>query len=522
VERVITEFVRLLRAHHLRVSPAEGLDALSALQHVGLGERAVVRDALRSTLVKSPEDVEGFDRLFDLYFGLAAAARPAQARVAGHSHGEGGSPTELRFGEDLEGDPLDEEGHSHEEPSATDLRRFLEEEDIRPSSDTHGEPERLRLSVFGSELMLSRSQDALEQAMKRMTHQLRVRRARSFSPGSIAPESDAEELPVDLTSSEFEELVEELREMEVDEGLIQAIEASSEEIMAGLPELLRSLIERQERMKAAAGAEPLSNGGSLRRMLERSPADQRELEAAIRRLGRQLHGAKTRRLRRHRSGRVDVAHTLRRNMAYEGVPFDPVFRRRREQRPRLVVLCDVSLSTRNLARFWLQLVFELQSLFSRVRTFAFVADIVEVTQLFEERGLAGGVESLFAGDLIDVDENSDFGRAAEEVRTGFLGAINRRTTVVVLGDGRNNGRPPNEAALEEIGRHARRLLWMTPEPRWGWGLGSCDMPRYEPLCDAVEVVRSVEDLAGFAERLVTDSPRGGARGKAPPRESIVS
>lgn len=91
----------------------------------------------------------------------------------------------------------------------------------------------------------------------------------------------------------------------------------------------------------------------------------------------------------------------------------------------------------------------------------------------------------------------------------------------MLGDGRNNGRPPNEAALEEIGRHARRLLWMTPEPRWGWSLGSCDMPRYEPLCDAVEVVRTVEDLAGFAERLVTDSPGGGACGKAPPRQTTI-
>ena len=167
------------------------------------------------------------------------------------------------------------------------------------------------------------------------------------------------------------------------------------------------------------------------------------------------------------------------------------------------MLCDVSLSTRNLARFWLQLVYELQSLFSRVRTFAFVADLVEVTQLLEEQGLAGAVETLFRGDLIDVDENSDFGRAAEQMRTAYLGAINRRTTVVVLGDGRNNGRPPNEAALDEIARHARRLLWMTPEPRWGWSLGSCDMPRYERLCDAVEVVRTAEDLGGFAERLVT-------------------
>ena len=351
--------------------------------------------------------------------------------------------------------------------------------------------------------MLSRSQEALEQAMKRMTHQLRVRRARSFSPGSVAPESGAEQLPVDITDSEFADLLDELREMEVDEGLIRAISASADDILAALPDLLRSLMERQERMKAPAAKEVPAASLSLRRMLELSAGDQRELEAAIRRLGRQLHGARTRRMRRARTGRVDVARTLRANLGYEGVPFDPVMRRRRDQRPRLVVLLDVSLSTRNLARFWLQLVFELQSHFSRVRTFAFVADLVEVTQLLEEQGLTRGVETLFAGDLIDVDENSDFGQAAEQMRTGHLATINRRTTVVVLGDGRNNGRPPNVAALEEIARHARRVLWMTPEPRWGWQLGSCDMPRYEPVCDAVEVVRTAADLGAFAERLLT-------------------
>lgn len=502
MERVVVEFVRLLRRHRLRVSPAEGLDALQALRRTGLEDREVVRDALRATLVKSTEDSEAFDRLFDLYFGLGQEARPRPAPVAAHAHDNGASPTELRFGEDLEGDPLDEDGHSHDDPSPTDLRRFLEKDQIRPGSDMHGEPERLRLSVFGSQLMLSRSQEALEQAMKRMTHQLRVRRARSFSPGSVAPESGAELLPVDITDSEFADLVDELREMGVDEGLIQAIAASADDILEALPELLRSLMERQERMTAAAARELPAESIGLRRMLELSPGDQRELEAAIKRLGRQLHGAKTRRMRRARTGRVDVAQTLRANLGYEGVPFEPVMRRRRDQSPRLVVLLDVSLSTRNLARFWLQLVFELQSHFSRVRTFAFVADLVEITQLLEEQGLARGVETLFAGDLIDVDENSDFGQAAEQMRTGHLSAINRRTTVVVLGDGRNNGRPANVAALEEIVRHARRVLWMTPEPRWGWQLGSCDMPAYEPVCDAVQVVRTAADLGAFAERLL--------------------
>lgn len=98
-------------------------------------------------------------------------------------------------------------------------------------------------------------------------------------------------------------------------------------------------------------------------------------------------------------------------------------------------------------------------------------------------------------------------RAAERFRTEHLTAVTRRTTVVVLGDGRNNGRPPNLAALEEVADHARRLVWLTPEARWGWALGGCDLPLYERLCDRVEVVRTVEDLAGVAESLVAGRPR---------------
>ena len=92
------------------------------------------------------------------------------------------------------------------------------------------------------------------------------------------------------------------------------------------------------------------------------------------------------------------------------------------------------------------------------------------------------------------------------MRTGHLDAVNRRTTVVVPGDGRNNGRPPNEAALKEIARHARQTVWITPEPRYGWSLGGCDMPRYARIVDRVEVVRNVAELGAVAEALVAGAP----------------
>jgi uncharacterized protein with von Willebrand factor type A (vWA) domain len=511
VDRIVNDFIGLLRRHDVRVSPAEGLDALESLRHVGVGERAVVRDTLRATLIKSSEDVETFDRLFDLFFGLQPEPRKPAA-VHPHVHESGSAPTELRLGEDLAGEPpAEDRSHADEDTQAVDLRRFLGDEHLRPSHDVHGETERLRLSVFGQNLVLQRNPDALQDALARVTHQLRVKRARSFNPGGIAPETGAEELPIDLPAPALAELVEDLREMGVDEALIQAVTAQADDILRAMPELLEALLERQRRLAQARGpdADDAATRRSLRTLLDLPAAEQREFEAAIRRLGRQIHGARGRRLKRDRTGRISLPHTLRRNLGYEGVPFEPVLRRRRETRPRLVVLCDVSLSTRNIARFWLHLVYQLQDLFSKVRTFVFVADLVEVTQLFEEQALGDAVDRIFSGALIDTDENSDFGRAAGQFAAGFAGAANHRTTVVILGDGRNNGRAPGEAALEEIARHARRLVWITPEPRWSWTLGGCDMPRYARICDRVEVVRNVVELGAVAEGLVAGAPVAG-------------
>jgi uncharacterized protein with von Willebrand factor type A (vWA) domain len=506
VDRILNDFIGLLRRHDVRVSPAEGLDALHSLRHVGLGERATVRDTLRATLIKDAEDVETFDRLFGLFFGLQPEP-PEPAAVHPHVHEGGGAPTELRLGEDLEGAPPEEDRtHADEDQTLVDLRRFLPEEHLRPSHDVHGETERLRLSVFGQNLVLQRNPDALQDALARVTHQLRVKRARSFNPGGIAAETGAKELPIDLPPAALADLVDDLRELGVDEELIQAVTAQAEDILTALPELLEALLERQRQMAVDPAVAEAANRRSLRTLLELPAAEQRELEAAIRRLGRQVHGARGRRRKRDRVGRISLPHTLRRNLGYEGVPFEPVLRRRRESRPRLVVLCDVSLSTRNIARFWLHLVYQLQDLFSKVRTFVFVADLVEVTGLFEEQGLGGAVERIFSGGLIDVDENSDFGRAAAQFAAGFAGAVNKRTTVVILGDGRNNGRPPNVEALEEIARHARQIVWITPEPRWGWTLGGCDMPRYAPVCDRVDVVRDVAELGAVAESLVAGAP----------------
>lgn len=502
---MVNGFVQVLRRHRLRVSPAENLDALHALREVGISGKETVRDTLRATLVKNQDDLETFDRLFELYFGLHRPQEtPAAKRLHIHDHDHGTPPSKLEIGEDAEGEEPDDQGHSHDEPEESEMRRFFEEERMRPSQDVHGDPQRMRLSMFGQELVLNRKQGAMEKALQKISHHLKVRRARNmFSPGELVPSNvNAQEIPMDVTASELEDLVDHLHDLEVDEDLIRQIEASTEDILQGLPELIEQMIERQRELDNPQKDDAALRQRSLRKLLEFSPAEQREMEAAVRRIARQIQGAKTRRLKRDRTGRISVPQTLRQNLRYEGIPFQPVLRRHREQKPRLVLLCDVSLSTRNLARFWLHMISQMQDLFSKVRTFVFVAETAEVTHLFEDHGIDRTVEEIFSGRVIDADVNSDFGAAAEQFVAEYLPTVNHRTTVVILGDGRNNGQPPNVEALEEIAGHARQVIWITPEQRWYWPLGASDMVRYEPVCDRVEVVRTVEQLAGVAEELV--------------------
>ncbi len=222
------------------------------------------------------------------------------------------------------------------------------------------------------------------------------------------------------------------------------------------------------------------------------------LEDSIRRLIRSLHGAPRARRKLAARGTVDAARTMRANLRYDGVPFRPITVAKVTDRPSLLLLADVSLSVRTAARFTLQLVHGLQSMVSHVRSFAFVSDLVEITDLFAEHppedALSLVVSGLSAGGVLDVDADSDYGTAMRTFLEEFGGAINRRTTVIVLGDGRTNGRDPNLEAFEEISRRARETIWITPEPSYSWGLGSCDLPGYAALCDRVHVVHDLSAL----------------------------
>ena len=175
---------------------------------------------------------------------------------------------------------------------------------------------------------------------------------------------------------------------------------------------------------------------------------------------------------------------------------------RQREKPRVVILCDVSDSVRNVSRFMLQFVYSLQDLYSKVRSFIFVSELGEVTQLFEDNSIHEALDLALRGNVINVYAHSDFGRAFRTFHREHLNALNRRTTVIVLGDAQNNYNVPHEWVIRDIKQRAKQVIWLNPENRMTWGFGDSEMDRYAPHCTMVEECRNLNQLYRVIDRLV--------------------
>jgi len=500
MDDAIHRFVRLLRLHGLRVGISEAVDASRAAAAPGiLRDRELLRCALRVSLVKDRRYEAEFDRIFDLFFGLSAVVPVEHGHGHSHAHDDLSDQGALeRFTLSDEPGKTPNQGHSHGKPQ--DLRDYFRPEDLAQQYNLHQEANKLDLASMTDEIVLSTDSPGSRESAARV--QLTASRLHNpGNPGRLT-EATGAKLDVELTVAQEMALLSWLSDGCPDDdagpGLdpddIAALRAALSGLLEGLPEALRDHLEKLLSIDASVESGAVRAGGPDHiDEVERS-----SLEDSLRRLIRGLNGAPRSRRKAAARGSVDGSRTMRANLRFDGVPFRPVTVARVADRPRLLVLADVSLSVRSAARFTLQLVHGLQSMVAHVRTFAFVSDLVEITELFEEhpleQALTLAVAGLPAGGVLDVDADSDYGNAFEKFLEEYGGGINRRTTVLLLGDGRGNGHDPKLATFQEITRRARETVWITPEPRYSWPLGSCDLPAYATYCDRVHVVR---DLAGL-------------------------
>ncbi|WP_051471012.1 vWA domain-containing protein [Patulibacter minatonensis] len=467
---VLLAFATALRSAGLRVSPSETLDALRAVRAVSLDRRDGVRAALRTTLVKRGRDEDVFDELFARFF-LPWSVDPEDDAALRQGHITGlADPDEEQVEDD--GSAGAQLGDLFDVESDPDVRtERLDKED--DGFDLSSEDDELTLggalegdaSGLGQVLNLDRVSDAGE------------------AGGLADDDGDPLEGGFDLAAGVLPSLLQDGEEEER-KGMAQVRGGEID----NLAELLRKHLEGFEAEESPEDELPMG----LR--LDLTHVERVRMDELLGRLSRQLRGAASPRRQPAEHGRIHAARTMRSALRHDGVPVRPATVARKPDRPRLVVLVDLSLSVRNTARFALHLVHGVQQRFDRVRTFAFVDELVDISEQLRDPDPDVALAQMMTRSGLDLDASSDYGRALGTFTTDHLRSVDRRTIVLVLGDGRGNGRPPNVEALEEIGSRCRRLTWLTPEAERNRRLGSCDMDLYTPVCDVVEQVRDLDQL----------------------------
>ncbi|RKH42494.1 VWA domain-containing protein [Corallococcus llansteffanensis] len=459
----IVEFAEVLRQNGVRVSTSEVQDALRATAEVGLEDRNLFRAVLRTTLVKRELDVDTFRRAFDFYFsGAARTFEALDQSLAKQLEDEGY----------LEGDLL----------KMVVYQMNLLAPEMSPLAQAILAGDRARLAQIFRQASLQLDLGQLESPLQT-----------GFFTRRLLAGAGMERARSDLKSME-----DELHARGLSAEGIEIVSRHVAAAMRKIEDAARQEVRRQSEARIRRRTDSVLD--KPLHLLTQAEVDQ--MEAAVRTLAEKLKSRLIRKQRSHRRGSLNVRRTLRRNMPWDGIPMVPQFRRRRPERPELVVLCDVSDSVRNASRMMLLFMHTLQSLFVRVRSFVFVSDIGEVTHFFKDLDVSEAIDAATAGRTVSMSANSNYGRALADFTRDHLGSITRRTTVMIIGDGRNNYNASNAWALKDLRRKAKRLLWICPEERGNWGIGDSEMLTYEKHCHQAVVVTSVSDLSRIADQLV--------------------
>jgi len=475
---LLAGFIQELREAGLPVSLTENLDAMSAVRHIPLDDREAFKYALAATLVKNNAHWRAFETVFEVYFSL----RGKEYRI-----GEEGDMTDV--------DELDEFLDRMREQAADGMQGAGGGDALTP--------EELAELLYKS---LLDGNDALMRAVARQA----VRRYAGMEPGR----------PVGGTYY----LYRTLRNLDLDAVLERLMDHTREELpdMSALEERLerdeyetridqlRKEIEAEIRRRLVADRGVEAMARTLRKPLPEdidfmhaSREEMLTLRRAIYPLTRKLAVRLARKRRHGRKGPLDFRNTVRHSLSYGGVPAEPKFKYPRPSKPEIFVIADISGSVAAFARFTLHLVYAIGAQFSKVRSFVFIDGVDEVTRYFDGvEDIADAVHKVNTeADVVWVDGHSDYGHALEVFWSKWGKEVGPKTTVMILGDARNNYHASQSWVVKEMRHRARHVYWLNPEPRSYWDTGDSIVSEYGIHCDGVFECRNLRQLEGFVDHL---------------------
>lgn len=442
METVLQEFLASLRNAGVRVSMSETLDAAAAAKTVGYQDRQILKDSLSTSLAKSLREKRIFNDCFDRFF------------------------------------------------SAESMKSW---DDFSPA-DRVPVPDVSPLAA----MILTGDRTGLSVSMSVAARRVDVSAISFFTQKSMYIQRILQEMGQ-------EGLKQDIYRMSEPEGSwskqsLEALQAGRERLF----EEVRDFVEKQYALHASSVPEQIME--SYLKRVSLSNVEQRDVERMrriIQKMVQRLNDRYSRRRKTARKGTLDLKTTLRKNISYHGLIFEPCWKGKKIDRPELMVLCDVSRSVQAYSRFMLLFLYSLHEELARIRSFIFCTNLVEVSDVFKEYGVQEALAKLESGASLDLTlGRTDYGQSLQDFREKALNRVTRRTTVILLGDARNNYGDPRTDLLKRIHELSKRVLWLNPEPPAYWGTGDSEMKRYSPYCFLVQQCSTVTHLERVVDFLL--------------------
>lgn len=457
MESRILQLIAALRASGVRVSLAESAEAFSAVDLMGIQHRDHFRLSLRATLIKDVRDLPIFDKLFPLFFG------------SGEPPMMGGNPTDDMTPEEAQ--MLAEAMREFAQSLRQRMQRLMNGEQLSKQ-----ELEQLAQMVGLNQVDDLRYQEWMAQRMMRALAFPEVREA-------------------------LRELMEQLAQMGMSKERLEQMREMIQQNMQGLEQQIKQFAG--ERIAENLSEQP--PGESVDNLMNRpfnalADDEKKILQREVKRLAAALRTRIALRQKRAKTGQLDPKSTIRTNLKYHGVPMEIKYRNR-IRKPKIVVICDISTSMRFCSELMLSFLFALQGQIRKTHAFAFINHLEFISDEFNGSNADEAVASVL-WKMPSGHYNTDLGWSLNDFQNEYLDTLNGQTTLIIVGDGRNNYNDPRVDIFSMMTRRAARTIWLNPEPPLMWH-GDSDMAKYAPLCDNVLKVGTLKELVSAVDTFLS-------------------
>ena len=443
----LRDFIHILRSSDLRVSTSESIDAMNVVSEIGLEDRSLLKHSLSFSLAKTLREKEIFSECFDNFF----------------------EENYMNINEDKLTQKNDEKDSELNNPDALDKNENSLEKLYNNSDKT-----------------------SLITAMALAARDANLQDIRLFTQVGMFTRKIFDEMGLEKLNNDIFQASREGNNKR---------EKKLKNIRERLRLEIREYIENQVKLRTSnTGVQLREDALSQMRLTQADKSDYKIMSGIIKKMARRLISVHSRRKRKSQRGLLDVRSTIRANQEYNGILFETIWKKTKVDRPKIVALCDVSGSVANVSRFFLMFLHSLTEILPNVRTFAFSNKAGEVTDLFENKDIeVAAAETL----LLNGGGSTDYGQAFVDLEGLLENNIDRKTTVIILGDARSNYGDPRCDVLKTIQEKSKRIIFLNPEPKSVWGTGDSEMMRFVPYCSKSKVCSSLFDL----ERVVDDMLR---------------